>query len=92
MVCIIWDAMEDVRLKELVSTLRSKSSGCDMNTVVERAQYYVLQRVDKRAHSYLCTAALQREDVGGKRYSDFLHCLGPVQTLLVVYTNISRVP
>lgn len=82
---------EDVRLKELVSSLR----GSDVDAVIERAKRHVtLQGGGKRAHSYLCSALLKEDKAcagHGKACSGFLRCLGSVPALCVVYSNILRV-
>ena len=82
--------MEDEQLKELVSSL-NKSSKCDIDVAVEQSEYYVRQGGGKRAHSYLCAAALQGTGVVGKACSGLLRCLGPAQALVVVCSSAPRV-
>ena len=80
---------EDVLLKELVSSLRD----CDVSAVLERAKSHILQGGGgKRAHSYICSALLREDGVRGNRKacSDFLRCIGAVQALCVIYSNIAR--
>ena len=79
-----------MRLKELVSSLR-ESSHCDLPAVIDRSLSYVRGGGGDKAHSYLCTALLGRESVDGGTWRQLLHYLGPVQALLVVYTNTPRV-
>ena len=81
--------MEDVRLKELISSL-SKSNKCDVDAAIEQSECYVRQGGGKRAHSYLCAAALQGAGVGGKACSRLLRCLGPAQALVVAYSSAPR--
>ena len=81
---------DDVRLKELVSSL--KSSEGDLEAAVEGSLSYIQQEGGgARAHSYLCSALLERDGVGGTACSRLLHCLGPTHTLLAVHTNTPRV-
>ena len=78
---------EDVRLKELVSSLSRNESA------IEDAESYVRQGGGNRAHSYLCSAVLGGAGAGGreKECSHLLHCLGPAQALLAVHSNLPRV-
>lgn len=80
---------EDVRLKELVSALRRVE---EVDLALEQSVQYVRQQPQgggERAHSYLCAAVLQGLGVGGRdqRCRELLRCLGPAQSLLVVYRN-----
>ena len=80
---------DDVRLKELISSLK-ETSHYDLPAVIDRSLTYIEIGGDK-AHSYLCKTLLQRKDVDSKTCRKLLHCRGPVQALLVIYTNIPLV-
>jgi hypothetical protein len=81
---------EDVRLKQLVSSL--KSSQCDLETAVNDSLSYIREGGGgEKAHSYLCAALLQREGVGGKSCSNLLNCLGPAPAFLSAHANLPRV-
>ena len=81
---------EDVRLKQLVSSL--KSDECDLETVVKSSLGYIREGGGgERAHGYLCAVLLQRESVGGETCGALLHCLGPAPALLVAHANLPRV-
>ena len=81
---------EDVRLKQLVSSL--KNGQCNLDTAVESSLSYIREGGGgERAHSYLCAALLQRDGVGGKTCSSLLQCLGPAPALLVAHANLPRV-
>ena len=80
---------EDVRLKELVSSLRSRD--CDLTATVDSSLSYIRGGGGGvRAHSYLCEALLKRDGVGGEICGRLLHCLGPQQALLAAYASIPR--
>lgn len=78
-----------MRLKELVSALRS---GEGVDIALEHSVQYVRQQPKsggEKAHSYLCTAALQGLGARGRELKcrELLHSLGPAQALLAAYRN-----
>lgn len=81
---------EDVRLKELISSL--KNDHCDLDSVVNQCLDYVREGGGgEKAHSYLCATLLDRECVGGSTCSHLLNCLGPTPAILAAHSNIPRV-